>query len=129
MRRSGLWHPRLAALVAAMGHGDLLVIADPGLPVPSGVEIIDLVFTRGEPRLMTVLRPIVADLVVERAVLAEELGDTKLIQDVTDELGNAPIDRVEHAELKTMTQRATAVVRTGEDTPFANVVLLAGVPF
>ncbi|HEY7175052.1 MAG TPA: D-ribose pyranase [Micromonosporaceae bacterium] len=129
MRHSGLWHPRLTALVTAMGHGDLLVIADPGLPVPTGVEVVDLVVSRGEPRLMTVLRPVVAELVIEQATLAEELTDAKLVEDVTNQLGSTPIGRVAHGVLKAMTNRATAVVRTGEDTPYANVVLRAGVAF
>ncbi|MGA8114341.1 MAG: D-ribose pyranase [Actinocatenispora sp.] len=129
MRHSGLWHPRLLALIAGMGHGHLLVVADPGLPVPDGVEIVDLVVTRGEPGLVGVLRPVLAELVVERATLAEELCDAKLVEDLTSLLGDTPIDRVSHDELKAATGRATAVVRTGEDTPYANIVLQAGVPF
>jgi D-ribose pyranase len=129
MRRSGLWHPRLTSLIAAMGHGELLVIADPGLPVPGGVEVVDLVLTRGEPGFMTVLRPVLAELVVEQATLASELADSKLIEDVTSQLGDVPLAWVTHDELKNITARARAVVRTGEDTPYANIVLRAGVPF
>ena len=34
MKRAGLLHAELSGLIAAMGHGDLLVIGDAGLPVP-----------------------------------------------------------------------------------------------
>ena len=34
MRETGLWHPRLAALVAGLGHTETIVVADAGLPVP-----------------------------------------------------------------------------------------------
>ena len=129
MRHSGLWHPRISALVTAMGHGETLVVADPGLPVPPGVEVIDLVFARGEPGFMAVLRPILAELVVEAATLAEELADAKLIEDVRTHLGDVQLDWVTHAQLKAATASARAVVRTGEDTPYANIVLRAGVPF
>jgi len=129
MRHSGLWHPRITALVTAMGHGETLVVADPGLPVPPGVEVIDLVFARGEPGFMAVLRPILAELVVEAATLAEELADAKLIEDVRTHLGDVQLDWVTHAQLKAATASARAVVRTGEDTPYANIVLRAGVPF
>jgi D-ribose pyranase len=129
MRRNGIWHPRLAALIAGMGHGDLLVIADPGLPVPAGVEIVDLVISRGQPGFMTALRPILDELVVEAATLAEELSDEKLIEDVTSQLGAVPLTWVTHEQLKADSAKAVAVVRTGEDTPYANIVLRAGVPF
>jgi D-ribose pyranase len=36
---------------------------------------------------------------------------------------------VTHEELKVRTARARVVVRTGEDTPYANIVLRAGVAF
>ena len=36
---------------------------------------------------------------------------------------------IPHEELKRLTASARAVVRTGETTPFANVVLVAGVTF
>lgn len=129
MRDSGLWHPRLAQLVVALGHGELLAVADAGLPVPPGVEIVDLVWSRGEPGFVPVVRAIVAELVVEHATVAAELADEKLGRDLRDALATTPVSRVAHEELKAMVRRARAVVRTGEDTPFANVVLRAGVAF
>jgi D-ribose pyranase len=104
-------------------------VADPGLPVPAGVEIIDLVVSRGEPGFLTVLRPVLGELVVEAATMAEELTDEKLAAAVRDSLGDVPLDLVSHEELKARTGRARAVVRTGADTPYANIILRAGVPF
>lgn len=129
MRRCGLWHPRLAQLIAGLGHGQLLVVADPGLPVPAGVEIIDLVYTRGEPAFLPVLRTVVGDLVIEHATIATDLADAKLRKEIGDLLAPVPVTGVDHEELKALTGRAAAVVRTGEDTPYANIVLRAGVPF
>lgn len=129
MRRSGVWHPRLAHLIAGMGHGDLLVVADPGLPVPAGVEIVDLVYARGEPALLSVLRAVLGELVVEAAVLADELTDAKLVADLAGQLGEIPVTRVPHDEFKATAGTARVVVRTGEDTPYANIGLRAGVPF
>jgi len=129
MRRSGLWHPRLAQLVVGLGHGDELIVADPGLSVPVGVEAIDLVWSRGEPGFIPVVRAILAELVVEHATVASELSDEKVLRDLHDGLGDTPLTRVPHEELKAATFTARAVVRTGEDTPYANIVLRAGVPF
>lgn len=128
MRADGLWHPRLLSLLAAAGHGDLVVIADAGLPVPPGVEVIDLVWRRGEPRLLPVLDAVLGDLVVERAGMAAELRDPVIRQGLADLLGGPPTT-MSHDDFKRLTGTARVVVRTGEVTPYANVVLHAGVPF
>jgi D-ribose pyranase len=128
VRADGLWHPRLLSLLAAAGHGDLVVIADAGLPVPPGVEVIDLVWRRGEPRLLPVLDAVLGDLVVERADMAAELRDPVIRQGLADLLGGPPAT-MSHDDLKRLTGTARVVVRTGEVTPYANVVLHAGVPF
>ncbi|GAA3209842.1 D-ribose pyranase [Dactylosporangium siamense] len=125
MRDSGLWHPRLAALVAGMGHTDIIVVADAGLPVPPGVEVVQLAVTRGVPAFLPVLAAIAAELVVEEATVADELTD----EGIRAGLSGFPVRTVPHEDFKVATRKATAIVRTGEATPYANVILRAGVPF
>jgi D-ribose pyranase len=72
---------------------------------------------------------IAAELVVEAAHVASELTDEKLLAAIDESLGPVPLHRISHEALKAMAARAVAVVRTGEDTPFANIALRAGVPF
>ncbi|MDJ0381137.1 D-ribose pyranase [Streptomyces sp. G-G2] len=129
MRADGLWHPRLLHLIAALGHGDLLVVADPGLPVPPGVEVVDLVWRRGDPPFGPVLGAVLAELVAEHATVAAEATDADLLAVFGARLAGLPVDRVPHEALKALTARARVVVRTGESTPYANAVLRAGVPF
>lgn len=129
MRRSGLWHPRLALIIASMGHTDSIVLADAGLPAPPHVETVDLLWARGEPRLAPVLRAVLDELVVEQAAVAEELVDNAFSTKLHAVLGSLPVIRVSHQALKERCHTARAVVRTGEDTPYANVVLQAGVSF
>ena len=38
-------------------------------------------------------------------------------------------EEIAHEELKALTRHARVVVRTGEFTPYANIVLVAGVVF
>jgi D-ribose pyranase len=129
MRADGLWHPRLLAIVADLGHTDRLVIADAGLPVPRGVESIDLRWARGEPGFLPVLRAVLGEFVVEHATAAQEASE-EVLSALRDVLGPAvPLSTVPHDGLKELTHSAAAVVRTGEATPYANVVLTAGVPF
>jgi D-ribose pyranase len=138
MKRGTILHPGLARVVASLGHGDLLVVADAGLPVPPGVERIDLAFAPGKPGFLEVLEALLSELEVERATLATELAAVAppdFARQVQARLLKLPkvaargLDLVSHEELKLLTQRARAVVRTGEFTPYANVVLASGVVF
>lgn len=124
-----MWHPRLAALITSLGHTDTLVIADPGLPVPRGVETIDLVWASQQPRFLPVLQAVLGELIVESAVVANELVEPELIEGIEERLAGIPLTRVSHEQLKESVRAARAVVRTGEATPYANVVLTAGVAF
>lgn len=131
MKARGIIHPRLAAVVAAMGHGDLLGIADAGLPVPLQVERVDLGFAPGKPGFLDVVRAILEELRVEAYVLAEESREAcpQYVRTLQESLPEADAVWVDHEELKRLTAGARAVVRTGEFTPYANVLLRSGVDF
>jgi D-ribose pyranase len=129
MRDTGLWHPRLAALVAGMGHAETIVVADAGLPVPAGVEAVHLAVARGVPGFLPVLGAVAAELFIESATIADELTDGGILTGLRNRLGGVPVKSTSHEDLKLACRQARAVVRTGEATPFANVILRAGVPF
>lgn len=130
MKKHGVLHRELAALIASLGHGDAIVIADSGLPVPPGVPCIDLAVTQGVPPFMPVLETILFEMVVERAVMAQEVQTNEaLLQAVASRLKPVNVQMVSHDQLKELSQRARAVIRTGEWTPYANVILYSGVPF
>jgi D-ribose pyranase len=132
MKKSGILHRDLARTIAAMGHTDLLVIADAGLPVPPGVRCIDLAVVGGVPPMLEVLRAVAAELQVERLTLAAELkerGRSGMIDQIAFVFPGVPIDWLPHEDFKALTARARAVVRTGEFSPYANVILHAGVVF
>ena len=65
MKKRGVLHHELSDLIARMGHTDTLVLGDAGLPVPPGVQRIDLAISGGVPALLDVLRPLLEDLAVE----------------------------------------------------------------
>ena len=128
MRTSCLLHARLAGLLNELGHADTLVIADAGLPIPPGVERIDLALVASVPGYLQTLQAILGELAVESAILAEEMSPV-LRRDTCRLLGDRPVRVVGHEEFKRLTTSARAVVRTGECTPYANVLLVAGVSF
>ena len=127
MKRTPLLNAPLSATIAAMGHGDLLVIGDAGLPVPRGVPVIDLAVTRGVPGIWDVLDAVLAELMVERSALAEE-APPELVARFADRSIGA-VGRLPHEAFKARMAEARAVVRTGEATPYANIALWSGVAF
>lgn len=130
MKRGGVLHGELSQIIAELGHGQTLVIADNGLPIPDGVRRIDLAIRPGVPGFLDVLEAVLAELPVESFMVADELyeRDPEYFQRVAS-LVDAPLTRVSHEELKAESRQAVAVVRTGEWTPYANVILRAGVTF
>lgn len=132
MKKCGHLNREVSRVLARMGHTDSLVIADCGLPVPDGVECIDLSICLGEPAFLRVLDTVLADFKAERAVFASEAKEhnpavaaraSRLAED------QVHLDFVTHETLKQLTRHARAVIRTGEATPYANVLLYAGVIF
>lgn len=119
----------LLSALAACRHGDVVVIADIGLPVPHDTREIDLSLVTGEPGFDLVLSAVLGTLVVESAVVAEETEGSPAADVVRRRLHDLPVQRVPHDVLKVQAGRARLVVRTGEHTPYANVALVAGVPF
>ena len=129
MKKGGIVNARLVYALARLGHTDRLVVCDAGLPIPPGPEIVDLAFRFGTPSFETVLDGLLEELVVEGATAAEEVREQN--PSVHDLMNSrlSDLDFVLHEELKRMSSGARLVVRTGEATPFANVVLRCGVPF
>ncbi|WP_405405829.1 D-ribose pyranase [Paracoccus sp. Ld10] len=127
MKRTTLLHAELSGLIAAFGHGDMLVIGDAGLPVPPGVRVIDLALTRGIPGVFDVLDAVLAELVVERSTMASEADTSLQAQFAERDIG--PLTLESHDAFKQSSRQARAIVRTGECTPYANIALYAGVAF
>jgi D-ribose pyranase len=131
LKKQGVLNYRIASVIAQMGHTDRLVIADAGLPVPKAVERIDVAICPGLPNLLDVARAVAGELEVEQLVVATELSarNPQLLDDIRGLFGDVPIASVPHEEFKAMTRDARAVVRTGECTPYANIMLCSGVTF
>lgn len=134
MKKTPLLNIALSRLIASLGHGDILLIGDAGLPVPAGVELIDLALTPGIPDFASTLRIVLTEMQVESHVLAEEIlqhqppGLTAVEQlTAQGELGARRL--LSHEEFKQLSLSARAIVRTGECQPYSNIALVAGVTF
>ena len=131
MKKNGILNHRLSDVIARMGHTQRLVIADAGLPIPLGVERIDLAVVAWIPGVLDLARAIGHELQVEGVVLAESCSTatgrsrTKCAP-FSPALRFAPFP---HEEFKRMCEGAVAIVRSGECTPYANIMLISGVTF
>ena len=128
MKKTTILNPQLSRVIAEMGHMDLLVIADAGLPLPMGLERIDLSLCPGVPGFFQTLETVLTELAIEGATVAEEMRSvspdehTRVEQRLGLELAHLP-----HVQFKELTRKARAIIRTGECTPYCNIILQAGV--
>jgi D-ribose pyranase len=133
MKKTGILNPQLARIVASMGHTDRLVVCDSGLPIPRGAEVVNLALTKNIPRFIETVRVLLEEMKVDRAVVSTEfhtLGNG-MYEQLRSLLPGVEMCEVSHEEFKQLSceVRTIAFVRTGEATPFANVILESGVTF
>lgn len=127
MKRSGILHAELNAAISRLGHGDLVVVADCGLPAPPGVPIVDLALVHGVPSFREVVDSLRAEVVFEDCVAASESLGTVAGGWIRERFPDHRV--ISHSDLKRTSGLARLFVRTGEATSYANVVLTCGVPF
>ena len=124
---------QLSRVISETGHTDLVVVTDAGLPIPMGVERVDLAVRPGLPAFLDVLDTVLDEMVVEGATVSEEIRthSPAMLAEIEARLAalGVSIDFVPHVDLKQRTQGARAAVRSGEFTPYANVILHAGVAY
>jgi D-ribose pyranase len=131
MKKTPLLNIALSEVIASLGHGDQLVIGDAGLPIPPETLRIDLALTPNIPSFMDTVRTVLAEMQVEKVLVARETGQVspQVLAGLKRLLPDTPFEEISHTELKERCAQARAVVRTGEFTPYANVILVAGVVF
>jgi len=131
MKKQGILNADLMQVIAAMGHTDGLAIADSGLPIPPDVPRIDLALVAGVPGFLQTVEAVLGELQVEGAVVAQEMRgrSPQMHAALTRLLPGIRLEHVPHERFKEILHDVRAVVRTGEQTPYANVVLHSGVTF
>ena len=130
MKRIGIMNADLAGRMAALGHTDTIAVTDVGLPVPEGVPVVDLAVVQAVPTFAQVLDALLDELVIDGHTYADEAAGREsgeLLTDRTSRMGRAR--GVPHEEFKQLLGGCAFVVRTGANTPYANVILHCGVPF
>ncbi|KIS43541.1 D-ribose pyranase [Kosakonia radicincitans] len=139
MKKGRVLNADISSVISRLGHTDTLVVCDAGLPVPRNTQRIDMALTQGVPSFMQVLDVVTAEMQVESAILALEIKQhnpqlhetlLKSLEQLQQHQGNTiEVRYVTHEQFKKHTADSHAVIRSGECSPFANIILCAGVTF
>ncbi len=128
MKRAGILHPDISHLLASTGHTDYFTICDRGFPVPLEPERIDLALVEGIPTVLDVLRAVHAEFVIDRIVVAEEaaLVSADHVAALKEIVGTERVMMMSHLALKELSRGTRATIRTGDATPYANIIVVSG---
>lgn len=139
MKKGTVLNADISRIISRLGHTDTVVVCDAGLPVPKTTERVDLALTQGVPTFLQVLDVVTTEMQVEAAILALEIKQhnpqlhetlLKSIEQLQQHQGNTiDIRYITHEQFKLNTAESQAVIRSGECSPYANIILCAGVTF
>jgi D-ribose pyranase len=131
LKKNGILNGDISRVLGYMRHTDIITIVDCGFPIPDGVECIDLSVKFGLPLFLDVLEAVSDDLEIELAKFANEIKDKnpKLLEDALEILKGKDVEIIPHVEFKELSAKSKVIIRTGEATPYANVILQSGCTF
>lgn len=131
MKKIGVINKEISSIIAGMGHMQMLTVCDAGLPIPVGVQRIDLALKEGLPGFVETLEVISKELKVEKIIVASEMA--RISPEIRERMLNIfpeeTVVEISHEKFKELTKESVAIIRTGEYTPYANVILVSGVVF
>jgi D-ribose pyranase len=130
MKRSGILNLGLNQALAAMGHGDFIIVCDAGFPIPPQVSRVDLAIVADIPDLETVLTAICTDFIAEKYGYANEMAkNNPLLKQKVDRIfAGSDLVTFPHSEILTeLAIKAKFIVRTGAFDPWGNILLYSGV--
>ena len=129
MLKTGILNPQLNSLLSRVRHTNALVIADRGFPFWPGIETVDISLVDGVPTVLQVLAAVRANFLVGQAFMAEEFlahnaADTQAA--FARALDGVPLTHEPHeARFKPRVPHAIGLIRTGDTTPYANLILVS----
>jgi D-ribose pyranase len=107
----------------------MLVISDRGFPFWPTIETIDISLVDDVPTVLEVLRAIRQNFEICEVVMAQEfkVENTPMVQNqVAEALAGIPVTFEPHVDLKKRVPQAIGLIRTGDTTQYANMILISG---
>lgn len=129
--------PELIKTLMEMGHGDEIVIADGNFPAESIGQMVIRCDGHGVPELLdAILQFFPLDTYTPQPVMLMQVVDGDPIPTIwekyksildTYESGNCDIEMIERFAFYERAKKAYAVIATGEEAVYANIILKKGV--
>jgi D-ribose pyranase len=127
--KTGILNPALNSLISRVRHTNTLVIADRGFPFWPQIETVDISLVDDIPRVVDVLNALRQNYVIARAFMAEEflVENSEATKNAfTSALAGSPIVYEPHPIFKKRVPHAIGLIRTGDTTQYANLILESG---
>jgi D-ribose pyranase len=129
MLKTGILNPAINSLLSRVRHTNMLVIADRGFPYWPMIETVDISLVDGTPTVLQVLAAVRENFVIGQAYMAEEFlaaNDEEARARFTRAFEGVPVSFEPHeAQFKPRVPRAIGLIRTGDSTPYSNMILVS----
>ena len=132
MKKHGILHPQLNKLITETGHTERLVVTDAGLPIPEEVNTrIDLALKEGMVPFLEILDTVLTEFSVEKVIMAKEIKEIspEMNEEIVKRFPGIEVEYIPHVDFKEETKKTRGLIRSGEFTPYANVILVGGVVY
>jgi len=129
MKEIGIVNRELSRVLSEQGHGDLLMVVDAGFAIPKGADVVDISLAENSPMVIDTLQELKKFFSVEKLIFANDTKEVSptLFKNIKKLFGKSvPVEMVTHPEIKEISKRVKAVIRTGDFTAYANVILVSG---
>jgi D-ribose pyranase len=126
MLKSGILNPQLNSLLSRVRHTNTLVIADRGFPFWPVIETVDLSLVDDVPTVLQVLAALRPNFVIGKACMAREFlqhNNDKTRASFAELLQGVELTYEPHVKFKKRIPLAIGLIRTGDTTQYANIVL------
>ena len=126
MLQNGILNPHLLNLLARIRHTNTLVIADWAFPFWPQIETVDISLTHGIPTVLDVLDLLTPVFKIGKIWQAEEFvshNPTDVVDRFASSFGTIPLTREAHVDFKKRVPLAIGLIRTGDPTPYGNIIL------
>ena len=128
MKEIGIVNRELARVISEQGHGDLLMVVDAGFAIPKGADVVDISLAENNPMVLDTLKELKKFFSVEKLIFAHNTRETSpaLFNNITRLFGEEVlVEWVSHPQIKELSTKVKAVIRTGDFTAYANVILVS----
>ena len=129
MLKRGILNPQINSLLARVRHTNILVIADRGFPFWPMIETVDLSLVDDIPTVLQVLNAIRPDFDICEIFMAQEFkaeNTQKVLKQFAAAMAGIPVTFEPHVDFKKRVPGAIGLIRTGDTTQYANMILVSG---